>query len=155
MIQIPKSNNADTRTATHKVSKEELLDNSRQHISDVDQALHWMVGIILQKGVEHDWTKIKNIDAFYADYKATQNGFQGDFKQMHWYHDLHLQERHHLKDYCPDDVTLFDVLERIADCVMAGLGRAGNIYEDTLDPTILSEAYQNTIKLLKDNTEVV
>ena len=154
-IRIPSTADADTRTANGKVSKERLLDNSRQHISDVNQALHFFVGILLQKGVEHDWTKIDNIDEFYADFASTQDGFQGDFKQMHWYHDIHLQERHHLKEYCPEDVNLLDVLERIADGVMAGMGRAGFIYEDELNPEILTKAYNNTMKLLANNTEVI
>ena len=149
-IRIPKTSEADSRTA---MSKSELLDNSRQHISDVSQAFHWMVTILLRKAVEHDWTKITYIDEFYADFTS---GFKGDeFKQAHWYKDIHLRERHHLKDYCPSDVTLFDILERIADGVMAGFGRSGSVYEDSLDADILNRAYRNTMRLLVDNTETI
>jgi len=155
MIEIKQSKDADTRSATGKVSKETLLGNSKQHIEDVNQALWWMSNKLIDIGVGHDWTKLENIDEFYADFSATQDGFQGDFKQMHWFKDLHLQERHHLNDYCPDDVNLFDVLERIADCVTAGLARSGTIYEEELDPTILSRAYTNTMKLLKEQIKVV
>ena len=155
MIKINKSTNADTRSATEKVSKEVLLENSKQHIEDVNKALWWMSNRLIDIGFGHDWTKLENIDEFYADFSSTQDGFQGDFKQMHWFKDLHLQERHHLTDRCPEDVNLFDVLERIADCVMAGLARSGNLYEDTLSPEILVKAYQNTINLLIAEVEVV
>jgi len=74
---------------------------------------------------------------------------------MHWYKDLHLQERHHLNDKCPEDVNLFDVLERIADGVMAGLARSGDVYEEELDVEILARAYKNTQSLLKANVEVL
>jgi len=155
MIEIKQSKDADTRSATGKVSKETLLDNSKQHIEDVNQALWWMSNKLIDVGMIHDWTKRENIDEFYADFSATQDGFQGDFKQMHWFRDLHLQERHHLNDRVPEDVNLFDVLERIADCVTAGLARSGTIYEEELDSAILSRAYTNTLKLLKEQIKVV
>jgi len=155
MIKIKKSQNADTRSAREKVSKEVLLENSKQHIEDVNRALWWMSNKLIDIGVGHDWTKIENIEEFYADFSATQDGFQGDFKQMHWFKDLHLQERHHLTDWCPDDVNLFDILERIADCVMAGMARSGSVYEDTISPEIVMKAYKNTIELLKEQINVV
>jgi len=154
MIVIKKSTNADTRSAREKVSKTELLIQSRQHIDDVIRAMVWMSRKLDDIAYNHDWTKIENIDEFYADFSATQDGFQGDFKQMHWFKGLHLKERHHLNDYCPDDVNLFDVLERIADCVMAGMARSGSVYDETLSPEILVKAYQNTVKLLVDEVEV-
>ncbi len=150
MIKLKSSRNADSRTATEKVSKEVLLDNSRQHITDVNKAINWMVDRLKDIGATHDYTKITNINEFYADFSASQDGFQGDFKEQHWFKDIHLQERHHLTDRCPDDVNLFDVLERIADGVTAGMARSGSVYEDELSPEILVRAYQNTMKLLKD-----
>ena len=155
MIEIKKSTNADTRSAREKVSKDVLLENSRQHIEDVNQAMWWMSNRLIDIGAKHDWTKRENIDEFYSDFSATQDGFQGDFKQMHWFKDLHLQERHHLKDYCPEDVNLFDCLERIADIVTAGLARSGDIFDDDIDTAILSKAYANTIKLLKAEIKVI
>ncbi len=154
MIEIKKSPNADSRTATEKVSKEVLLANSKQHIEDVNQALWWMSNKLIDIGAIHDWTKLEHIDEFYHDVADAQDGFQGNFKQEHWFKDLHLQERHHLKDRCPDDVNLFDVLERIADIVTAGLARSGEIYDDDLDPDILARAFTNTIKLLKQEIKV-
>ena len=155
MIRINKSPNADSRTDTEKVSEEVLLENSRQHISDVAEAIYWMMWQLLAIAKQHDWTKVRYIKEFYHDYKASQDGFQGDFKQQHWFHDLHLKERHHLNDYCPDDVTLFDVLERVADVTMAGLARSGQIYDEDIDSNMLVRAYNNTIRLLSHNTQVM
>ncbi len=156
MIRIPTSQNADSRTAVKKVSREELLDNSRQHIMDVATAMNWMAQKLMDAGVTHDYTKITNIKEFHDDFSAAQNGtLQGDFKEQHWFKDIHLQERHHLGDRCPDDVNLFDVLERIADGVTAGMARSGSVYEDSLSPEILEKAYQNTMKLLQDQIIVV
>ena len=155
MIKINKSANADSRTATHKVSEAELLKNSEQHITDVKAALAWFRDYLLMVGMKHDWTKVRYIKEFYQDFADSQEGFQGDFKQQHWFKDLHLKERHHLNDRCPDDVNLFDVLERVADITMAGLARSGQIYDAEIDPDILLRAYKNTIKLLSDNVQVV
>lgn len=154
MITISKSKSADTRSATKKVTKGELLESSIQHIGDVQRAIVWMIGMLAQKAQSHDFTKLTDIDGFYRDFKTIQDGSTEDFKTMEWYK-LHIgSERHHLNDRCPEDVSLFDVLERIADITMAGLGRTGTIYDDTLSPEILVRAYKNTIEMLKENVEV-
>lgn len=153
-ISISKSQNCDTRSADKKVSKEELYQQSKQHIADVNKAIDWMIENLDNIGKEHDWSKLKYINEFHKDFALIQSGDVGDFKQKHWFKDLHLRERHHLTDRCPDDVNLFDVLERIADITMAGLARTGKIYDDTLSPEILTRAYKNTIELLKNTTEV-
>ena len=157
MINIKKSQNADSRTATKKVTKESLLTDSKQHIDDVSKAMQWMAHNIIYSALQHDHTKLENIDEFYKDFSDAQdkNKKDNDFKNKHWYKDIHLTERHHLTDSCPDDVNLFDVLERIADIVMAGMARSGKIYDDILDPKILEKAYKNTIELLKKNVKVI
>lgn len=154
MITIRKSSGADTRTAKHKVTEAELLANSLSHIKDVKNSMNWMASQIKIIARNHDWTKVKNIHEFYQDFQSMQGSFQGDFKQMHWYKDLHLQERHHLNDRCPENVNLFDVLERVADIVTAGLARSGSIYDDDISSEILQKAYKNTIELLKSQIKV-
>ena len=154
MIKIKTSQNADSRTATKKVTKEELLEQSKQHIADVGKAMQWMGVRLLVVSMFHDQTKLSDIDEFYKDFAETQNGDMTNFKTKHWFKDLHLQERHHLTDRCPEDVNLFDVMERIADIVMAGMARSGKVYDDALDPAILEKAYKNTIALLKNEIEV-
>lgn len=154
MIRLRKSSKADTRSAREKVSKETLLKESNQHIGDVGDALHWMMERLEAIRYKHDWTKVKYIDEFFADFSATQAGLQGDFKQMHWFKDLHLLERHHLNDRVPDDVNLFDVLERVADVTTAGMARTGNIYPESISPEMLVKAYNNTIELLAEQIVV-
>lgn len=154
MITIKKSTNADTRSAKEPVSKEALLASSNQHISDVHQALHWMQNELIDRAIGHDWTKIKHIDEFHRDFVDVQQNPGKDFCALKWYQRHITEERHHLDKRVPDDVDLFDVLERIADIVMAGMGRSGNIFPDHLSPELLSKAYQNTINKLKEQIKV-
>lgn len=153
-IIINKSQNADTRSASKLVSKEELYQQSKQHIKDVQLVIHWMRDILFRISEEHDWSKLKHIDEFHKDFALIQSGHLENFKQMNWFKNIHLQERHHLNDRCPEDVNLFDVLERIADITTAGMARTGKIYDDTLSPEILVKAYKNTIELLKNTIEI-
>lgn len=157
MITIKKSQSADTRSATKKVTKEELLNNSVQHLNDVFTCMNFMSEELIKIGMVHDHTKVENIDEFHKDFEAKQNGDPTDFKEMHWYKDIHIvMERHHLKANCPEDVNLFDVMEMIADITMAGMARTGGkVFDDDLSPEILQKAFKNTIELIKKNTKVV
>ena len=49
----------------------------------------------------------------------------------------------------PDDVNLIDVLDWIADCVMAGMARSGNVYPLAVPPEVLARAVANTVEMLK------
>ena len=152
MIKIKKSPNADSRTAEGNTSKSELLGNSVQHIGDVQKGLAWFAEKLIEAGAIHDHTKISGIDDFYDSFSK---GLTGEaFKAEKWAQLHYLTERHHLNDHCPEDVTLIDVLERVADITMAGMGRSGKIYDATLDPEILQRAYGNTVKLLADQIVV-
>lgn len=154
-IYLSSSKSCDTRSAEHKVTENELFLNSSQHIRDVQMAIHWMKSELQKVAEKHDWTKIKHIEEFYNNFKFIQDGNVSEFKKMNWFQNKHLQERHHLNDRCPDDVNLFDVMERIADITVAGMARTGKIYDDTLSPEILTRAYKNTIELLKNVIEIV
>lgn len=154
-LKIKKSKSADTRSADTKVDKETLLASSHQHIGDVQLALHFMSCKLGEVALRHDFTKIDGIAQFAADFEAVQNDKSIDFKQLPWFRRHVGSERHHLNDRCPDDVNLFDVMERIADITMAGMARTGKIYDDTLSPEILIKAYKNTVELLKNHIEVV
>jgi hypothetical protein len=154
MIKIKKSQSADTRSAKDKVTHDVLLASSHQHIGDVRKAIAWMITRLLEISDKHDFTKIDAIGSFFDDFANVQSNPETDFKTLKWFK-LHVgTERHHLNDRCPEDVNLFDVLERIADITMAGMARTGKIYDDTLSPEILTKAYKNTIELLKKNIEV-
>lgn len=145
MIKIQQSKTADTRSCDYaNVTKETLLDSSRQHIGDVARALGFFSGEILRAAARHDFDKLTDIDGFHAD-------FVTGFKQTGWW-DRHRQlNRHHLlqADGVPGDVNLIDVLDMIADCVMAGMARTGTVYPLNIDPTVLMRAFQNTVDLLQ------
>lgn len=150
MITIKKSQTADTRTCDYsKVTKEQLLKSSEQHISDVRQALDFFREALNEAWRRHDFTKLDQIDWFHAD-------FATGFKQSGWWDNHRKTERHHLAqaDGVRDDVNLIDVLEYIADCVMAGKARSGTVNEIVIAPEVLRIAFQNTCKLLEKEVVV-
>ena len=151
MILIPKSPTADTRTCdVSKVSKDELYRSSHQHINDVRRALTFFGWLLQDAAQRHDYDKLTDIDGFYAD-------FQTKFTQTTWW-DRHRQlNRHHLlqPDGVPADVNLIDVLDLIADCVMAGTARSGSVYALTITPDVLQRAFDNTVALLISNVGVI
>lgn len=150
MIQIGKSETADTRTCDYaNVTKETLLRSSEQHIGDVTEALRFFSEKIYQASQNHDPDKITDIDSFHAD-------FVTGFSQTGWWDRHRKLNRHHLTqdDGVPSDVNLIDVLDFIADCVMAGMARSGEVYPLCLSHELLNRAFHNTITLLKDQVEV-
>ena len=150
MIQIKKSPTADTRTCDFaNVSKETLLASSQQHIGDVGAAIGWLAILLCNRADVHDFDKISDIDGFHRD-------FVTGFKKTTWWDNHRKVNRHHLlePDGVPEDVNLLDVLDMIADCVMAGMARSGYVYPLNIDPDVLMRAFQNTVELLKTNVEV-
>jgi hypothetical protein len=151
MIEIRKSPTADTRTCdVTQVTKKQLLDSSRQHIADVALAMSFLSSKLFAAAAEHDYDKLTDIDGFYAD-------FQTKFAQTGWWDNHRRIHRHHLgmDDGVPKDVNLLDILEYIADCVMAGMARSGEVYALEMPPERLMEAFLNTIDLLKSQVKVV
>lgn len=150
MIRIGKSPTADTRTCDYaNVSKETLLASSKQHINDVRRALSFFMAKVCESGQNHDPDKLTDIDGFHAD-------FVTGFAQTGWWDRHRPLNRHHLTqaDGIPADVNLIDVLDFIADCVMAGMARSGSVYALHLPPELLERAFQNTVELLKSQVVV-
>lgn len=158
MITIKKSSTADTRTCdVTQVTKEQLLESSRQHIGDVGKGLAFFAGKLTEAASVHDYDKLTEIDWFLADFKGDMcktGGWLARHYQIH---------RHHLgrppfpaeeEIGVPEDVNLIDVLEMVADCVMAGMGRAGNVFPIVLSDKLLQRALANTVELLKSNVTV-
>jgi len=144
MIRIQKSETADTRTCDFaKVTKDQLLASSVQHIGDVRAALAYFDRMLDTAMRDHDTDKLTDIDSFHAD-------FVTGFKQTGWWDRHRKLNRHHLTmaDGVPPDVNLIDVLDYIADCVMAGMARSGSVYELKLPPDLLETAFQNTVQRL-------
>lgn len=150
MIKIKKSETADTRTCDYsKVTKEQLLHSSIQHVGDVLLGHRFFCEKLLDAAKIHDYDKISDIGGFHRC-------FIGGFKDTTWWDNHRKVNRHHLlqKDGVPPDVNLIDVLDMIIDCVMAGMGRSGSVYQLDISPDVLLAAFQNTVSLLKDNVEV-
>ncbi len=154
MITIQPSKTADTRSCdVTKVTRKQLLDSSVQHIGDVGKALAFFGQLLTQQAVAHDTDKLTDIDGFYRDFSHgfTEPDYTG------WWRAHRQLNRHHLTypDGTPTDVNLIDVLDFIADCVMAGMGRSGSVYPLKLSPELLERAFQNTVQLLKSQVVVV
>jgi hypothetical protein len=150
MIVVKPSPTADTRTCDYaNVTKETLLASSHQHIRDVREGLQFFSRKLSEALHDHDTDKISGIDGFHAD-------FLTGFKVTDWWDRHRKLNRHHLtmEDGIPADVNLIDVLDFIADCVMAGMARSGSVYPLALSPELLERAFQNTVTLLKDQVIV-
>lgn len=151
MITIQTNATADTRTCDFtQVTKDELYRASAQHISDVRYALEFFAEVLDRARSMHDADKLKDIDSFHAD-------FVTGFAHTAWWDQHRRLNRHHLTapDGIPADVNLIDVLDHIADCVMAGLARKGVVTPLALPPDLLERAFQNTVELLKANVTLV
>jgi len=150
MIHIKKSQTADTRTCDFtNTDKATLLASSRQHIGDVVKAMAFFSSKLVEAGGDHDYDKLTMIDWFHAD-------FVTGFKQTGWWDNHRRIHRHHIDkaDGVPADVNLLDVLEHIADCVMAGMARSGSVYELKLSDELLQRAMKNTVDLLKSQVNI-
>lgn len=146
MIQIKQSPTADTRTCDFaNVSKDTLLASSRRHIADVREAIYFFQKKLDNAAIDHDLDKISDIDGFHVDF------IEGFKNSTNWWQRHKQLNRHHLNqdDGIPADVNLIDVLDFIADCVMAGMARSGSVYALSLSPELLERAFQNTVELLK------
>lgn len=150
IITIRPSPTADTRTCDwSKVSREQLLESSLQHKSDIAKAVGVFQALLVAAAVNHDHDKLHAIEHFHSD-------FSTGFKATGWWDKHRKINRHHLaeSDGIPGDVNLIDVLDYIADCVMSGLARSGSVYELHLPDDLLQRAFQNTVTLLKDSVVV-
>lgn len=150
MIKIKKSQTADTRTCDFaNTDKATLLASSRQHIGDVVKAMAFFSGKLFEAAGEHDYDKVTAIDWFHSD-------FVTGFQKTGWWDNHRRIHRHHIDkaDGVPDDVNLLDVLEHVADCVMAGMARSGSVYELKLSNELLQRALRNTVELLKAQVSV-
>lgn len=149
-MKIKKSMNADTRTLTD-TSKAKLMIDTMSHIDDVGVGIDFIINLLKSAKLQHDHTKLDELDRFYADFST--GAVNDNFKSLAWWQ-LHMQERHHLNDRVPDDVTLVDVIEMVVDCCMAGMARSGEVYDIDIPNDVLQLAVQNTKKLLIENIEV-
>ena len=152
-IILKDSSNGDSRTCKKNVNGTEISDAIALHKQDVDNVMNCFANELKRRGEEHDITKITG----FIDYSTlVMDGVKDEeFLKSEWWIKHITQERHHVTDYCPLDVNLFDILEMIADRVTAEKGRTGSINTNYLniDKDILLRAYWNTVRLLDEHTE--
>lgn len=153
-IIIKQSKDADSRSAKKGTTKKELLQNTYSHIDDVQRVGVWVAQEFMQQLDKHDHTKVDYIDEFYEDFNEQLTNGQGKFKEMNWFKNRHMTERHHLNDSVPEDVNLLDVLEMVVDCTCAGLARSGDVYPITIPQEVIEQAIENTKNLIIKNTKV-
>lgn len=150
-IKIKQSKTADSRTCDwSKVTKEQLLESSKQHIGDIQKGFDFFIELMQRQKYIHDLTKINDIDGFYEDFKT-------GFKRQEWWKEHQKKERHHFNnpEFIQDDVNLIDIIDQIVDGVMAGLARSGEYRQEKIDTELLMKAYNNTVSLLLKNVEVI
>lgn len=149
-IVIEQSKTADTRSCDYAgVTQETLFKSSEQHIADVRAALAFFRQEIDAASARHDYDKLSDIAGFHAD-------FVTGFTQTGWWDRHRALNRHHLlqPDGVREDVNLIDVLDMIADCVMAGMARSGSVYPLDIPQDVLRKAFDNTVDLLKQRVVV-
>lgn len=151
-VIIKKSSDADSRTASKTVTKNQLIENTNLHIEDVNNVGTMLVNMFLLQISKHDHTKLDYIDEFYDNFVRSLNG--ENFKDLDWWQ-IHKTERHHLNDSVPEDVNLLDVLEMVVDCTVAGLARSGDVYPITIPQEVIEKAIENTKNLIINNVDVV
>ena len=147
MIEIKKDPNADSRSAKGQVDMVDLERATMAHIRDVHRGLSYFSGLLNDAGLYHDFTKLGYLEEFYHDFQTLKPG--DEFKNGKWYQVHCERERHHLLSRTPEDVNLVDVFEYIADCVMAGMARTGEVNDVTLPDELMQKAMKNTVALLK------
>ena len=144
-ILIYKSTDADSRSASKTATKDDLFQNTLSHIADVQNVGEWLTNKFKNQLAEHDHTKLEYLDEFYNDFvEQLQSENKPNFKEMPWFKNRHMTERHHLNDSVPEDVNLLDVLEMVIDCTVAGLARSGAVYPITIPGDVIEKAIENT-----------
>ena len=155
-IKIKRNTLGDTRTAEKVPTFTEFLNSNKSHVDDVSHMMNSIAEKIIVAGAYHDYTKINDPERslFYRELCATIEGKTNSFVDGKWY-PMHCKtERHHLNEYCPNDVNLIDVLEMICDCVCAGMARSGSVYPIEIPSEILQRAVSNTVEMCMNAVEV-
>ena len=152
-ITLKRNSCGDTRTAPKDVTFMQFHKANVSHIADVKNVMHSLASLLEYQGREHDWTKLAFEDEFWKDFQdALLNGV--DFTDGWWYHTHINTEKHHPASYCHEDINLLDIIEMVVDCVCAGKARAGEVRPMEINDEILKKAFENTVKLVDDITEI-
>lgn len=157
MIKIVRHTEGDTRVAKEIPTFVDFRIANEDHVADVIKLAAFFTDELKNRVKRHDWTKLEEPyrSLFYRDFCAVFEGRMKSFSDGEWFK-LHCGklERHHLKERCPDDVNLFDVIEMLCDCVAAGMARRGDVYDVEISSDVLQKAVKNTVDMLKNAVEV-
>ena len=148
-IKLKHDGHGDSRHAPKDTTFEQFQEANLSHISDVRSVMLYLARKLAQQGTEHDWTKLRYEKEFWDDF------WSEDFVNGKWYQRHIHTERHHPTSYCHEDINLLDVIEMVVDCVCAGKTRSGEVRPLEITDEILKKAFENTVKLVDDITEVV
>lgn len=155
-IKIKRNIIGDTRTADRVPTFTEFVDSNLDHKNDVSAMMANLAEDIEERGKHHDFTKTTEParSLFYRELCEKIEGKIDRFEDGEWY-PMHCKtERHHLKQHCPFDVDLIDVIEMICDCVCAGLARSGKVYPVEIPSDVLQTAVKNTTQMCINAVEV-
>ena len=155
-IKIKRNSLGDTRTATRVPTFDEFNLANISHRIDVAAMMGSLAEAMITQGKNHDCTKKEEPyrSLFYRELCAKIEGKIDSFEDGEWY-PMHCKtERHHLNNYCPEDVNLVDVIEMICDCVCAGMARKGCVYPVSISTDILQRAVENTAQMCIDAVEL-
>ena len=155
-VKIKRNILGDTRTATRVPTFYEFVGSNESHVDDVSNMMCELATDIRKAGKHHDFTKRNDPEKslFYRELCATIEGNMDNFTNGEWY-PMHCKtERHHLNEYCPEDVNLIDVLEMICDCVCAGMARSGSVRPVSISDDILQKAVDNTVQMCVNSVEI-
>ena len=149
-VSIKKTDNPELGYTDENKLKEDI----EQHRVDVCHVMDMISAHMTDIGVAHDWTKIAYFDKFAQD--TLERLDTPEFKERDWYSIHTSLERHHVNAHVPEDVDLFDIIEMIVDCIVAGMARSTFNPEFLVlkDENVLEDAYWNTIEKLEDKIKL-
>jgi hypothetical protein len=132
-------------------SKEQLRADTLQHLHDVGLVMASIGMVLIERGYNHDWSKLEFFDDFSKD--TLERLDTPDFKERDWYHIHTVEERHHINANVPTDVDFIDIIEMIVDCIIAGKTRSDDVnkYFLILKDDILDKAYWNTVDKIDES----
>ena len=156
-IFIYKNTNGDSRVAKKEPTIDEFRKANYDHINDIVRIMDSVCSQLKAQATTHDWTKVTEPyqTMFYNDLCKSVRG-EMNFMDGEWIHQHYdILERHHLAKNAPDDVNMFDVIEMLCDCAVAGKARNEmDVYCPTVSDEVLQKAFRNTFNILVDAIEV-
>ena len=128
-IKIKRNTLVDTRTATRVPTFCEFDDGNHGHCDDVRNMMFGLAAELENRGSHHDYTKLfePHRSLFYRELCAKIEGKMDSFVCGVWYPMHCVTERHHLNEYCPEDINLIFVVRVICHQPKTGIKIARDV----------------------------